>query len=243
MKWNPIALFLFVVRVGSLVGSPPPIPLHCMIVGDRQDSGIEVYPHTSAEIEEMIARVDQVYEQAAIKFMIASLGVTNYSNVGEIYSNEVGRLRQICSAMEDTDGLELYFVPRLVGARGIWMKEGIVISGHADFRTVAHEIGHALGFPDIYVSRIETRSTVQGEPAESRMPLDHGLFHEGAAQSNIVQRLLMYGEWNETKARIPRGGVYGLWIPPVPSGDVQRLSFSLVPVGMFDVTNRAPRSL
>lgn len=119
-----------------------------------------------------------------------------------------------------------------------------MISGEANFRTVAHELGHAFGWPDIYVDRPGTFRTVQGAPTESRMPQDHGFFPDGTLQSDIVRRLLMYGVGSETKGRIPRGAVDGIWIPPAESpGGSRHIRFGLVPVGMFDAVNHRPRSL
>ena len=136
------------------------------------------------------------------------------------------------------------FVPSMEHAAGVCTPEGIVISGEANFRTMAHEIGHALGWPDIYVERPGTFRTVEGAPSASRLPLDNGFFPAGTMQPDLVRRLLMYGVASETKGRIPRGGVHGLQVLPaeVPGG-ARLLRFGQVPVGMFDVTNRSPRSL
>lgn len=230
--------------LACLFSMATPIPLHCMIVGNLGGDCSVDYPHTPDEVRDIVAKAGQIFTQAAISFQISSIGITNYSNIGELYSNDAGRLGQICSTMENTDGLELYFVPNLVDAAGVFTEEGIVISGEANFRTVAHEIGHAFGWPDIYVDRPGTFRTVQGAPTESRMPQDHGFFPDGTLQSDIVRRLLMYGVGSETKGRIPRGAVDGIWIPPAESpGGSRHIRFGLVPVGMFDAVNHRPRSL
>ena len=220
-----------------------PVQLHCLIVGTSRN-GVEVYPRTIQDVEETVAAVNRIYTQGGISFQIASVNVTNYENQSEFNANDEAQLRHLCSIMQNTCGLELYFVQRLQGALGVWTQEGIVISGEANFRTVAHEIGHAFGWPDIYVDRPGTFRTVQGAPTESRMPQDHGFFPDGTLQSDIVRRLLMYGVGSETKGRIPRGAVDGIWIPPAESpGGPRYIRFGLVPVGMFDVENFQPRSL
>ena len=220
-----------------------PVQLHCLIVGTSRN-GVEVYPRTIQDVEETGAAVNRFYTQGGISFQIASVNVTNYENQSEFNANDEAQLRHLCSIMQNTCGLELYFVQRLQGALGVWTQEGIVISGEANFRTVAHEIGHAFGWPDIYVDRPGTFRTVQGAPTESRMPQDHGFFPDGTLQSDIVRRLLMYGVGSETKGRIPRGAVDGIWIPPAESpGGSRHIRFGLVPVGMFDAVNHRPRSL
>ena len=220
-----------------------PVQLHCLIVGTSRN-GVEVYPRTIQDVEETVAAVNRIYTQGGISFQIASVNVTNYENQSEFNANDEAQLRHLCSIMQNTCGLELYFVQRLQGALGVWTQEGIVISGEANFRTVAHEIGHAFGWPDIYVDRPGTFRTVQGAPTESRMPQDHGFFPDGTLQSDIVRRLLMYGVGSETKGRIPRGAVDGIWIPPAESpGGSRHIRFGLVPVGMFDAVNHRPRSL
>ena len=220
-----------------------PVQLHCLIVGNSRN-GVEVYPRTIQDVEETVAAVNRIYTQGGISFQIASVNVTNYENQSEFNANDEAQLRHLCSIMQNTCGIELYFVQRLQGALGVWTQEGIVISGEANFRTVAHELGHAFGWPDIYVDRPGTFRTVQGAPTESRMPQDHGFFPDGTLQSDIVRRLLMYGVGSETKGRIPRGAVDGIWIPPAESpGGSRHIRFGLVPVGMFDAVNHRPRSL
>ena len=234
--------FVFASALVCLLQASP-INLHCLIVGASRD-GAEVYPRTIQDVEGIVAAVNCIYAQAGISFQISSVDFTNYENQVEFNANDSAQLRNLCSLMQNTRGIELYFVQSLSGALAVWTKEGIVISQEANFRTVAHEIGHALGWPDIYVDRPGTFRTVAGAPSASRLPQDHGFFDEGTTQPDLVRRLLMYGVESGTKGRIPRGDVDGLWVPPAETpGGPRYLRFGLVPVGISSATNRVPHSL
>ena len=97
-----------------------PVQLHCLIVGTSRN-GVEVYPRTIQDVEETVAAVNRIYTQGGISFQIASVNVTNYENQSEFNANDEAQLRHLCSIMQNTCGIELYFVQRL---QGPW------VSGH-----------------------------------------------------------------------------------------------------------------
>ena len=219
------------------------VSLQCLIVGGSE-KGVVTYPRTEEEVRGIVAGVNRIFAQAAISFQAVSISTTNCNGFTRVDVNDNTRLGGLCSLMRNAGRLELYFVQSLEDAAGVYTPEGIVISGEANFWTVAHEIGHAFGWPDIYVERDSTFRTVEGAPSASCLPLDNGFFPAGTMQPDLVRRLLMYGIASDTKGRISRGDVYGLQVLPaeVPGG-ARVLRFGLVPVGMSGVTNFSPRSL
>lgn len=115
---------------------------------------------------------------------------------------------------------------------------GIVIGDGGNFRTLAHEIGHACDRRDIYPSN--GGFAVSGAVSETREPKDWNsgpgpqYYDTSLDQENLIYRLLMYGTYSTTKADIPRGSIYGVW---KPLGGVYQKSQA--PVGL-DGMDRTP---
>lgn len=104
------------------------------------------------------------------------------------------------------------------GATAFNLSTGITITNRGNFRTVGHEIGHGCGLQDIYVSKpSKTTKTVKGFLTKTRVPKDWNngpepyFYKVKLKQSQLVKRLLMFGNVSTTKADIPSGKIYGLY--------------------------------
>ena len=106
---------------------------------------------------------------------------------------------------------------------------------------LAHEIGHACGWHDIYCKNggsivAQLREGLR----QSWMPLDWSngtgcrFYDPLLSQYQVIQRLLMFGEGSNVKCDIPSGGVYGR----TKSG-----ALGNVGIGSSEFTTASPRSL
>ena len=176
---------------------------------------------------------------------VGSISVTNDNRMTEIDASNVSAYRDLCSLTNHTGGLEVYFVNRIDGATAFWTKWGIVIGPSATSVGLAHEIGHACGFEDIFENHIDSFLYVQGPPSKDRMPFDWGMYPPGLRQADLIERLLMYGYQSESKIKIPLGDVYGLWYTNAldqVGHPVRVWQLSQVPVGMLPHGNPFPTS-
>ena len=139
---------------------------------------------------------------------------------------------QIRNVLSNTGGVEVYFIPgngantEPVGSNTDY---GIIIRCSANARTLAHEIGHACGWADIYIR--EGRNGPIPEELNNRvrrdwMPDDWsgggnvgGFYETVLRQYELISRLLMYGVKSDAKADIPAGSVYG-WASDGASGNM-----------------------
>ena len=159
-------------------------------------------------------------------------------------TNYPGELQELFDSHTGTGGLEIYFVKEIYDTNGwvVWgvnSAHGCAVATNGNFRTLAHEIGHACGLHDIYDTRSDLAAAVTGEVREAWAPDDWNggpgpLYYEpGLEQAELVRRLLMYGYGGTAivKGDIPLGRVLGItW-----NGQT-----NLVKVGLRDM-NRNPK--
>ena len=127
--------------------------------------------------------------------------------------------------MSGTDGLEVYFIPGLPPEEarrkkeplGKWNSHGIIVKDSAAANTLAHEIGHACGWYDIYAFKLGYDPIeLWHAPCSAWLPGDWNngtgarFYPVLTAQRDIIFRLLMYGHGSDVKSDIPFGSVYGL---------------------------------
>ncbi len=124
---------------------------------------------------------------------------------------------------------------------GSWNDYGIIIKASANAKTLAHEIGHACGWYDIYCKSGNSIVTQLREGLrQSWMPLDWSngtgcrFYNPLLSQYQVIQRLLMFGEGSNVKCDIPSGGVYGRTKDGVLDN---------VGVGSSGIMTTSPRSL
>ncbi len=222
---------------------PEDIKLKCWIVsGNRDDAD-----WTAQSVSNHIDGVNQIYSQVCMKFTIHSISSTNDAYLANVNLTNTVQWMTLTSIEQNTGMLELYFVSELEGrATAFQTSRGIVIGPHANARTIAHEIGHACGLPDIYDEDSETSLKVEGMPSKERMPDDWGWYPQSVKQADLVRRLLMYGVYSDTKADISYGDVYGLYYTNFWNQTTRKWErvwqLNNVPVGFGLHGNRNPAS-
>lgn len=178
---------------------------------------------TTNQVETMFEEVNDIWRQACVSFRIA--GFESVTNDLWLRIPKSNGMRPLGEALVDhargTDGLECYFVDWLEGANGANFEGGTVVSTNGNALTIAHELGHAFGFYDIYDQYDGAPFSVTGGVERAKMeddwgsPSEEGFYSSGLQQANLVKRLLMYGYSIPDKADIPYGDVTGLWYESV----------------------------
>lgn len=219
------------------------VKLTCWIVGEDGGKAIR----TEESIFNLVEEVNGIYKQVCMRFAIDSIFRTNSTYLANVHLTNSVQWTELCSIGRNTDGLELYFVVKLGGeATAFHTRGGIVIGPKANGRSVAHEIGHACGLPDIYEESEDGSLFVSGKPTRERMPDDWGWYPPTVTQEDIVQRLLMYGYQSDAKADISYGDIYGVHYTSswnrVTREWTDHWMLDLAPVGFRHHGNRHPVS-
>ena len=185
----------------------------------------QVSPIDQPYLDSLLAEVNTIYRQTGMHFTYGAqiLNVTNtmWARFGLSNLRTAGIIRNI---MSGTDGLEVYFIPgefsetvKVPKKMGEWAPRGIILRNSANAKTFAHEIGHACGLYDIYIDHNDVVPSFLLESVRCEWMNDDWSNGTGCRfydpflrQRDLVQRLLMYGNVNESKSDIPRGLVHGL---------------------------------
>lgn len=184
------------------------VKLTCWIL--CQDNGSSAF--SAGTVSNLVQGVNEIFSQVDLSFYIGSVSLTNDSGLANLVYANSSQKNAICSITNGTDGIELYFVNSLLGRPTAFSRaDGIVIGPLANAQTVAHEIGHACGLSDIYNRSSETSLKVTVKPQKDRMPDDWGWYPPTIMQTNIIQRLLMFGYRNSDKADLSFGDIFGLY--------------------------------
>ena len=211
-----------------------------------------IWARSENAVRGLFADANEILSQVGVELSLDSVSFTNH--VGWLNFNPSANgwavPNQISSITNGTGGLVYYFVGNMGPYFGLHAGGDILIKNTATGVTVAHEAGHAFGLSDIYTSQTnETALAVSPalEPSREYMPDDwgsdsvRGFYSAGLAHSDIVTRLLMYGEGDSGDGAgidISCGDVYGLWYEW--SGGQKRWHLSLAPVGFFQHANPGP---
>lgn len=209
----------------------------------RKDDGTSAAT-TEATFSTLLAEANKFYEQVAIEFKQAGsvtyIDKTDWLEV-ETTADGWAEYKQLQSTNKNTGGIEIYCIDDLVGANGAnfspsTAEAGLTIGDNANSRTLAHELGHACGLADSYVSKGGT-SLPDDKVKESWLPDDWsggsgtGYYNRDLKQKDLIQRLIMYGVGNSTKADFALGKVHGV----DRDGNA-----TLIKVGLSDM-NRQPQ--
>ena len=208
-----------------------------------------VNPVTQASLDAMLTEINTIFRQVGMHF---SSGAPISNVVNGVWTRE-GLVNNIVKSkirniMSGTDGLEIYFILGLdAGDRrkkdeaiGRYNEFGIILRANASAIAVAHEIGHACLWPDIYFRKdgYEPSELFRGL-SESWMPDDWNngtgcrFYDLVLSQRDVIKRLLMHGEDNEGHVDIPMGEVHGLAKDKILGG---------LNVGRIGVMTYSPRS-
>jgi hypothetical protein len=227
------------------------VPVFLHIVRDNNGQNPAM---TVAHFQELLAGANQIFEQAAIEFQLAT-NVTYIDHAAWLTiptNDNLAVYGALQATSSHTGGIEVYCVNHFDGDhfRGLtWniqdARAGLTIVSAATARTLAHELGHVCGLDDIYTED-EANGMTTAIPAEwlthkAWLPNDWCLEapaggYGGATQTEMIERLLMYGldeagVW-ERMADIPEGRVFGVNL------DARR---RLVSVGLSGMGLREPQ--
>ena len=209
----------------SRVGRPPPV--------------------TVSQINTMLDEVNVIYRQVGLHF---SLGASLMCVTNEIWSRDGlidnGVSAQIRDEMSGKDGLEVYFIE---GQGNKWeplgqfTETGVILRKAAFVNTLAHEIGHACGWGDIYCSSgDDVIGALYEGVKQSWMPMDWNngtgcrFYDQMMPQYQAINMVLMHGKGGNLKCDIPLGSVYG----KPANGDLGNVS-----VGRNTMMTTSPKSL
>ena len=173
----------------------------------------------ATHVFEIVEEANNILRQVCVSCYVHQVLYTNseqYFNL-RMLSDECFRwaITDILSAQNPADGIEIHFVSDMPNCDGKESGHGIVMSASAPATTFAHEVGHALGLPDIF-PEISSRR-VSGYVSEEWAPMDWsgsdpaGFYPMGLRQSDLIRRHIMYGIESTEKRDFSAGGIYGLY--------------------------------
>lgn len=193
--------------LGLALVSRADIPICAYVVCGTNGTQMAASPAT---VSDYVKNLNFVFSQVCIDFQLVHYGVITNEDWLSICGSNESQYEALCATTNSTGGLELYFVREIDDCTAFKTTSGVVISQEANWRTVAHEVGHLCGLRDIYDEHDGTPLRVTGRSSESRMPRDFGRPDFSVPHAERIKRLLMYGYWSETKLAISGGDIYGL---------------------------------
>ena len=248
----------------SKVVQPMTVRLRAWIVGDGSS-----WARTQDDVRNMVSVANDIYSQAGVNLeLVEPIVLTNITAAYNVTYDEpeIGKLtkEQLVGLNVGTGALECYFIncfvdkPQILGMN---CESGMVMTASADGRTLAHEIGHAFGLEDIYVSNVAATNemvTLKAIPPSERprylfMESDWNLGCEGHGEggcrfygkttmhSDIIDRMLMNGMRHGHLGGgrdITMGNVHGVWYEGDGKTDGD-WKIDLAPVGFFTNVDRS----
>ena len=217
---------------------------------------------TEEDVQAMIEPLNDIYRQVGVSFYLDSVMVTNIPAAFNLLYDEDPSggwdFDKLVDIGQGTDGIECYFVNDFTMTDGrnpplaANTYKGLVMSARADVTTLAHEIGHAFGLEDVYVSSAEkdeeslhAKDVSQCVICGSKATYDWNggcygtgvggarYYPSGTTMAEIIPRLVMYGVGRRNAARrdITLGNVDGAWYQEI--GSVRVWYDTEAPVGFF----------
>ena len=214
------------------------------------------------DVQAMIEPLNDIYRQVGVSFYLDSVMVTNIPAAFNLLYDEDPSggwdFDKLVDIGQGTDGIECYFVNDFTMTDGrnpplaANTYKGLVMSARADVTTLAHEIGHAFGLEDVYVSSAEkdeeslhAKDVSQCVICGSKATYDWNggcygtgvggarYYPSGTTMAEIIPRLVMYGVGRRNAARrdITLGNVDGAWYQEI--GSVRVWYDTEAPVGFF----------
>ena len=206
------------------------VPIHAMILEDADGPC-----RTQAEVEQMIVKVNEVYSQIGMEFVLSSCVITNVNDDVDIYRDSCTNVAalsfdRLVDFMSNTGGVECYFIDsfrsennRPADINGLKSLKGIAIAKTGSYITLAHEIGHACDTRDIYTEYGRDGLNLRTEKISYDKCCDdwnggccgssYGgtrYYSSGQQMEPIVMKLLMYGYASEDKRDMTLGDVFGV---------------------------------
>ena len=242
-------LLLFCLFGAAVCKASAPIDLYIVC---NSDGSMPVMD--SGSFTNMLQEINAYFAQVGMSFYFrsqAAISNTEYRVVA-YGSEKADALRMSVPA---TGGVKLFAVERIGEAVQAFCGDyGIIFTPQCSANTIAHELGHACGLGDIYIQKTfvnaaneEVSVAVDGQASAERMPHDWGRYENGVQQSDLIEKLLMYGAPSGTECDLTAGDVYGVGMSVVTNEITGLVSYpyelKMVPVGFWLHGSRAPQSL
>jgi len=223
------------------------IPLEDVLVSVFIVKSNDVQAITENGVYEKFEEANWCLRQAGVRLVVHNIQYTNnpaWYNL--VYgSGNMQALNSMRSVNNPSNGLKLFFVNTInnpegsaLGINDDWC---MAIAKNANNATLAHEVGHACDWRDIYISRGGLNIHNAGFVKENYMtPKDWGagLYSKSLLHSDLVKRLLMYGVSDAMKGYIPHGSIYGVYRPTRRAP----LTIGMSPIGLDTPTfTRQPK--
>jgi hypothetical protein len=220
------------------------------IIGDNG-----VWARTEPEVRKLFDDANDILSQVGVRLSLDSVSFTNHTGWLNFNPSANGWLvpNQIASITNGTGGLVYYFVGNMDNYEGLNSANYILVDRDGSGTTIAHETCHAFGLSDIYTWDGETSLTLSSTMPlrHDRLPMDwgsdsetNGFYPPSLTQSNLIERLLMFGRGKHEALDIPRGDVWGVWYhwtnAPSGGGHVKYWHETNAPVGYFQHANPTP---
>jgi hypothetical protein len=175
---------------------------------------------TPASVTNKVNEANTFLRRAGVRLIIHSIEFEDDSQLYNIPNKELQARLMGLNYSTAVPELKVFFVNSIDNGdtAGFECKYGIAISKSANNTTLAHEVGHACGWQDVYDALSDFPYTDIFDAgvvkAEYLDPKDWGVgwYDETLQQFDLVKRLLMYGYSNEGRGHIPHGSVYGVYI-------------------------------
>ena len=213
------------------------------------------WARTESEVRKLFDDANDILSQVGVSLSLDSIQSTNRPDWFNL-TDPPGILwtaNQIVSVTNGTGGLVYYFVNDIQRYRGLQSGNDILVEKDGSGRTIAHEACHCFGLSDIYTWDRDSPLTLS-----STMPLRHdslpmdwgsdsetdGFYPPGLTQSNLIERLLMFGSGITNAVDISFGDVWGVWYhwtnAPSGGGHVKYWHETNAPVGFFEHADPTP---
>ena len=246
------------------VVQPRTVRLHAWIIGDGAS-----WARRPEDVRNLVAVANDIYSQVGVNVeLVEPIVLTNITAAYNVTYDEPepGKLtkEQLVALNAGTGMLECYFINCFIDdlqILGMNCESGMVMTASADGRTLAHEIGHAFGLEDIYVSNVASTNemvTLKAVPSSERprylfMESDWNLGCEGHGEGgcrfygkatmheDLLDRMLMNGMRHghfEGGRDITMGNVHGVWHKGNGKKDSD-WKLDLAPVGFFTNVDRS----
>lgn len=219
------------------------IPLHAWIVCGTNG------PVTDATtVRAMVDRANDIYRQVGRRFALQEpVGFTATNQEWAVITKDTTgdwpAFRSLIDTHHVTTGVEVYFVTCICGAGGLSLPGGCAVRATSDPNTLAHELGHAQGLPDLFVQRNDG-SYLSGPPSYEWLPGDFGAdsgegYYAVEAQSDVVRRMLMFERCSPEALDITTGDPWAFTRPVFTAAPLVETN---APAGFFRHASPDPHS-